>query len=276
MWIALVAVDTLSRKLLETRPYELHPGDAEKVAHHHIPRVADAVGSSGFLDAVTEALRAFDSVETAARGERPRIGFVGEHYIQTNSYANNDLVREIERLGGEVWPSPYFTDYLRIQARTYPTMLRRMGRLAGAVTAWVKYIVQSRDYDRLERLFEPFLVNKREPTVPEIFAYTEPFLSREMEAPVVVNVAKAVDFALKGCAGLVHAIPLGCLMSTAAASTFPRLRAHHANIPILSLTYDGLQATNQRSRLQAFMHQVGTPPATRQTPDPEGKMSLKS
>jgi len=258
IWAALVAIDTLGRKVLETRPYEVEAGTTDVLARHHIPRVADATGQRQFLDVLVEALEALEHVETRAKGTRPRIGFVGEHYTQTNSYVNNGLVAEIERLGGEVWLSPYFTDYLRVQGQRYPKMLRRMGRWGASVVASIKRIVQMRDYDRLEQLFEPFLANKREPTVAEIGAYAEPLLGRGMEVPVVVNVAKAVDFARKGCAGLVHAIPLGCLMSTVAASTFPRLRAQHADIPILSLTYDGIQGTNQLTRLQAFMHQVGT------------------
>ncbi len=34
------------------------------------------------------------------------IGVVGEIYIRSNRFSNEDVVRQIERLGGEAWVAP--------------------------------------------------------------------------------------------------------------------------------------------------------------------------
>ncbi|MFW6164143.1 MAG: acyl-CoA dehydratase activase-related protein, partial [Planctomycetota bacterium] len=156
-WQALLAIEVLFRKRLETRPYELTPGDTDAVFDRHILRVPQAVGRADFLDTVIAALRAMDSVPTAPRGTRPRIGLVGDRYVLTNDFANSRLLHEIERLGGDVALPPYFIDYLRIQGRRYPRPLQRMGRHGAALVAAVRQVVQQRDYDHLERLFAPFL-----------------------------------------------------------------------------------------------------------------------
>ena len=257
LWLGLVTIDLLYRKRFETRPYELNPGDTDAAFHRHIRTVAEAIGRPNFLDTVRDALQAMDSVQTSTRGIRPQIALIGDRYMMVNSFLNNDLVRDIEALGGEVWLTPYLTDYLRAQGYLYPKMLRKMGRYAAAVLHTIRHVVQMRDYNRLEALFAPFLINKYEPTIPQIIEYASPYFAPDMEIPIVGNVAKCVDFARKGCAGLINLVPLGCLLANAYAACFPKLRADYGNIPILNLIFDGLKATNQRTRLQAFMHQVG-------------------
>jgi len=264
LWLALIAIDALGSKALKTRPYELHAGATDATFRRHVLRVAEAIGRRDFLDTVVDALRAIDGIEVAARGTRPRIGIVGERYAQSNTYVNNNLPRQIEDLGGEVSLAPFYTDYLRVQGRQYPKMLLRMRRLADAFVACIRHVVQQRDYDKLERLFAPFLDGERQPTVREFFQYASPYVTAAMEVPVLMHLANSVDFALKGCAGLVCLLPHGCLMASVAAASFPRLRARHGGIPVLTLAYDGLQDTNQRTRLQAFMHQaVDRPQAAR-------------
>ena len=160
-----------------------------------------------------------------------------------------------------MWPSPYFTDFLRVQAWRYPQLLRRRGELFAAGIALVRGIVQRREYERLEALFDERISCGREPAIAQLFELAEPYLHPEVDVPVTTQVAKVVDFVRKGAAGVVHVLPIHCMLSTAAAGAFPRIRADHGGAPILTLIYDGLQATNQTTRLQAFMSQLTGRPA---------------
>jgi len=257
MWRALVAIDLFEQKLYITRPYEAEPGRAEAVFEDHVGRVADAAGGSDAFATLAEALDALDAVPRRPDAEPlPRIGLIGEHYAQTNPYVNNDLVRAIEGLGGEVWASPYFTDYLRLQGRDYPRLLARMGKPLASAIGRVRGIVQRRDYGRIEDILRPHLRGVAEPPIPDLFALAASYLDPDMLPHVVIGTGKAVDFARRGFAGLVNVLPLACLTATAVAGHFPMLRADHNGLPILTLTYDCLQSTNQSTRLQAFMHQV--------------------
>ncbi len=255
-WRTLVALDLLTQKLHLVRPRAVNPQEAERVFGEHAEQIASEAAGRRFLQAVGEALAALEAVAMRADGPRPRIGLIGEHFAQSNPYVNNDLVRHIEALGGEVWFSPYFTDYLRLQARVYSRMMVKARRPVAALAAWLRRLVQERDYERLEDLFVGHLDGTREPTLEGVFTLASPYLDPRMLPHVVLGTGKAADFVARGFAGLVNVLPLACLTATSVASHFPMLRAANGSIPILSLTYDCLKATNQMTRLQAFMHQV--------------------
>ena len=255
-WRVLVALDLLSQKLHLVRPRAVDPDEAERVFRHQAERIADAAAGREFLGVVGQALEAMEAVATRSDGPRPRIGLIGEHFAQSNPYVNNDLVRHIEALGGEVWSSPYFTDYLRLQARVYPRVLAMARRPLAALAGWVRRLVQEREYEKLEEMFAGHLGGAREPALEAVFALAAPYLDPEMLPHVVLGTGKAADFVARGFAGLVNVLPLACLTATSVASHFPMLRAANGSIPILTLTYDCLKATNQMTRLQAFMHQV--------------------
>ena len=38
--------------------------------------------------------------------KRPIVGIVGEIYVRCNRFSNNDVIRKVEELGGQVWFAP--------------------------------------------------------------------------------------------------------------------------------------------------------------------------
>ncbi len=57
------------------------------------------------LPVLRDVYEDFSAIEIAER-TRPVIGVVGEIYIRSNRFSNEDVVRQIERLGGEAWVAP--------------------------------------------------------------------------------------------------------------------------------------------------------------------------
>ena len=39
--------------------------------------------------------------------ERPLIGMVGEIYVRSNVFSNENVIKKVEELGGEVWLAPF-------------------------------------------------------------------------------------------------------------------------------------------------------------------------
>ena len=256
-WRALVAVDMLLQKRYAQRPHEARHGQTDTVFDDHSVRVAEAAASRGFGAVICGALSALDSVPTCSpSSSKLRVGLIGEHYVKSNAHVNGGLIGEIERLGGEAWPAPYFTDYLRIQARAYPWLARRAGRYLRFLLGLVRWMIEERDYRWIERLFVGHLPASPEPEPVRILADAATYLNTETDGRALAAIAKGVDFIRKGVAGLVHVMPLNCMSATCVAGVLPQLRADHHQVPILTLTYDCLQTTNQRTRLQAFMHQA--------------------
>ena len=255
-WNGVVAIDLLEKKLRETRPYECVPGEADKVYEHYLDKVYQALRTRGDVTgALKEARRVFDDVSISVNGGKPVVGVVGEIYTRANKFSNEDAVREIESLGGEVWMPPIgeWLLYVTHSAKHEAWVNRHFREL---LTVCMEERVQKRDEHRLEEIFHGSIKNLTEPTIPETFEMAKDYLHPSFEGEAILSMGKSHDFVQKGACGLVNIMPFTCMPGTVVNSLFKLFRERHDNIPFLNLAYDGQEQTNSRTRLEAFMYQV--------------------
>ena len=263
-WQGMVAMDLLDKKLRETRPYEKQGGEADKVFHLYKMKAYEAIRDSadrpdkcmaGLVNVLKEARDSFNQIATVDNGVRPRIGIVGEIYIRSNAFSNESIVRELEKLGAEVWLPPiseWFL-YLNFTARRYSLENRRYG------TYWKNYItelVQTRDEHTLDHIWNGSLANHPEPSIKETLMESKPYLDDSFEGEAVLSVGKCGDYIRKGVSGLVNVMPFTCMPGTIVGAVMKRYREEHNDIPFLNMAYDGQEETNTLTRLEAFMHQA--------------------
>ncbi len=106
-WRGIVSVDLLLKRLREIRPYEKHPGESEALYQSYLEKICHLLREKkGTSKLLKEAGTAFNNVALNGTGRKPIIGIVGEIYIRSNRFGNEDLVKNIERLGAEVWLPP--------------------------------------------------------------------------------------------------------------------------------------------------------------------------
>jgi predicted nucleotide-binding protein (sugar kinase/HSP70/actin superfamily) len=256
VWNGVVAIDLLEKKLREIRPYECLPGEADQVYQHYLRRAYHAMRDRGDLPAVLrQARRAFDDVALHPNGDRPIVGIVGEIYTRASKFANENAVREIEALGGEVWMPPigewllYVTHSSKVNAwanRHFKELLQ----------VCLKDRIQKKDERRLEEIFHGSIRNLREPSIAATLEMARGYLHPSFEGEAILSMGKSRDFFRKGAAGLVNIMPFTCMPGTVVNSLFKRFREDHDNIPFLNLAYDGQEQTHTRTRLEAFMYQV--------------------
>ena len=121
------------------------------------------------------------------------IGIVGEIYIRSNRFSNEDVVRQIERLGGEAWVAPVSEWLLYINATA--AMSARMNRSWKALAkAYVTGHVQHRDERRLLSGFNGSLRSLREPSIRETLRRAAPYIHDSFEGEAVLSVGKAIDY----------------------------------------------------------------------------------
>lgn len=255
-WHGVVATDLLEKKLRGTRPYEKNIGDTEKVYNHYLDQVRKAIMSNGNLvDVLREAKEAFEEINVVAAGSKPVIGIVGEIYIRSNRFSNENIVKKIEALGGEAWLPPIgewllytnFTSKKRSLSRGHYLSYLRL-----VIADWI----QGREEHRLSSVFNGTLKAIEEPTVEEIVEAGSEYLHPSFEGEAILSVGKAVDFAKKGVAGIINVMPFTCMPGTIANAILKRCREDHNNIPYLNMIYEGQEETNTQTRLEAFMHQA--------------------
>lgn len=255
-WRGVVAIDLLEKKLLQTRPYERQAGEADKVYQYYLDKVYRTLRDRGDLPAVLkEARLAFDDLALNGHGDKPLVGVVGEIYVRSNRFSNENTIREIEALGGEAMMPPigewllYVTHTSRRrawQARKYRTLLH----------LWLKHLVQTKDEHQLGHLFHGSIRHLEEPTIAQTLKMARPYLHPSFEGEAILSMGKAEDFYRKGASGLVNLMPFTCMPGTVVNSLFHRFRQEHDNIPFLNLSFDGQEQTHTRTRLEAFMYQV--------------------
>jgi predicted CoA-substrate-specific enzyme activase len=255
-WNGVVAIDLLEKKLRETRPYERLPGEADKVYAHYLQKTYETLRDRGdLLKVLTDARQVFDDVALNGCGDKPVVGVVGEIYVRSNRFSNEDAVREIESLGGEVWLPP-ISEWLLYVNYTSKKRALASQSYRHYLKIRLKEYFQHKDEHRLEKVFHGSLRNLKEPPIPETIVMAEGYLHDSFEGEAILSMGKAKDFVNKGAAGLVNIMPFTCMPGTVVNSLFEKFRGENRHIPFLNLAYDGQEQTHTRTRLEAFMYQV--------------------
>ena len=255
-WRAIVAGDIIQKGLLQTRPYEVNQGDAEKAYQECLSDINMTVENRGDLkQCMVRCLERQKAVPVEAPGSRPKVGIVGEIYVRTNSYANENALQAIESFGGEVLAPPFHEWILYINETSFARAKLR-GRWKDLAGFKLQHHFLVKDLHELESTYEGFLRNYHEPTIKETYEYADRYLAPSFEGEAILSVGKCKDFINKGAAGLVNIMPFTCMPGTIVTALLKRFREDNDLIPFLNLTYDGQEQTNTMTRLEAFMHQV--------------------
>lgn len=263
-WQGIVAIDLLDKRLRETRPYEVNPGDADKVYREYLMQGYRAIRDSqddprlnleNLAHILKEARKRFDQIPIQNKGTKPRIGIVGEIYIRSNRFSNEHIVQQLEKLGGEIWLPPVseWLLYLNVTSKAHSLRNRRYGNVFKTMVA---DLVQKRDEHELDKTFDGTLVNHPEPSIEETLRVAQPYIDPSFEGEAVLSVGKCSDYIRKGASGLVNVMPFTCMPGTIVGAVMKRYREEHNNIPFLNMAFDGQEETNTQTRLEAFMHQA--------------------
>lgn len=255
-WQAIVAIDIIIKKLLETRPYEIYPGEAEEVYQACLADICEIVKNRrDLVECLKRCLVRQVGVRVKNHGSRPIIGVVGEIYTRNNEFSNEDTVRNLERFGGEVWMPPV-AEWLLYLNQANMAVSRLQRRWKDHFSRKLVDHVQHKDKHKLEEIYRGFLRNYREPLITETYDFADPYLHRSFEGEAVLSIGKSKDFVLKGASGIINIIPFTCMPGNVVTALLKSFREDHNNIPVLNIACDGQEQTNALARLEAFMYQV--------------------
>jgi predicted CoA-substrate-specific enzyme activase len=255
-WWGIAAADLLEKRLRETRPYERNRGESEKVYWEHIHRVCGAIRVKRFPAAELKAAKAaFRSIEVSDPGTRPVIGVVGEIYVRSNRFSNENLVKKLESLGAEVRVPTIgeWIYYTNVCAKRRNLDRRQWGSFVHTV---VNDFFQRKDEKRMEGILNGDMRGGHEPRVEDIIEKALPYIHDSFEGEAVLSVGKTLDYISHGADGIVNAMPFTCMPGTVVNAVLKRLREDHSNIPYLNMVYEGNEDTNSATRMEAFVHQA--------------------
>jgi predicted CoA-substrate-specific enzyme activase len=255
-WQGIVAVDLLTKKLLETRPYEKEKGRTDQIYQESLNRICEAIRGGGDLEGVLEeSAREFSRIEVNGIGTKPLIGIVGEIFVRLNRFANENVIRKIEQFGGEAWLAPLTEWILYVNTIAKGRSLRKKS-FSNLLKVFLTDYYQKKDEHRLEKIFKGQLRNFGEPKTKALFKKAKPYLDASFEGEAILSIGKTIDFTKRGASGVVNIMPFTCMPGTIVSSLLKRYREENGNIPILNMAYDGQEQTNTLTRLEAFMYQA--------------------
>jgi predicted CoA-substrate-specific enzyme activase len=255
IWKGWLATDVLLKELLHIRPYEVNKGETDKVYAQTIVEIASGIINGRFWQALDRSIAAMDEIPTKNE-DRPVIGIVGEFYTCMNSWANNDIIREFESLGAEARLGPTTTDYLVYFNEVYPETHFSRRKYLSALYYYLRRFPFMHWKGKIEGMMKDGLPDCRIPRVEDMVTLAAPYVSDDIDPVVTVNVAKAKNYAVQGCSGIANLIILNCLFGTLSTAIYRGIQNEHNRIPVLNMMYDGLQQTNAKTRIEAFIHQA--------------------
>jgi predicted nucleotide-binding protein (sugar kinase/HSP70/actin superfamily) len=255
-WRGLLAVDFIERMTHERRPYEKIKGQCEDLFWEGVEDVSQAIlNDVDIFDTLEAWKQKMLAVEIVPDDTKPLIGIVGEVFVRTNRFSNDNIVVEVERLGGEAWLPP-FTEWV-----LYTNFTRKRGNLAGKdykeyLVTVLKDRIQKKDEHKMKEIFRGAIKKLDEPTTEEVLALAQPYVHDSFEGEAGLSIGKAIDFVRHGASGIINAMPFTCMPGTVVTGVMKRVRQDLDNVPFLQMAYDGLEQTNTLMRLEAFMYQA--------------------
>lgn len=251
-WAGIVAYDILYKCLHETRPYEIEAGSADRLYNHYLERIYNTLVSSyKDLPPVMENLKRDFANLPKQRAKKPLIGIVGEIFVRSHVFSNENLIRKIEALGGEAYLAPmeewiYYVNFLAER--------KALSEInASAIIAFnIKKFMQAKIEHSLSKPFKGFLKTLQEPRTKDLLKMASPYVHDSFEGETILSIGKAVDFIERGCCGIINVMPFGCMPGTIVTALLKVLNRDY-DIPCISIPYDGTESTVTELQLEAFM-----------------------
>lgn len=262
-WWAVVSSDIIQKILLKTRPYELNKGDADTIFEQGTELLCSVLERKislkekykELVKSLTYIRDKFRAIPVKYTKDRPLIGIVGEIFCRMNAFSNEDLIREVENLGGECWLSDISEWLWYTNRETKKRIVDKGKRFSKEMAAEkIKNWMQHRDEHYLVKPFEQDLRGYEEPeNINVVLDAGRPYLPVDGAlGEMVLSVGKAVYFYEKGADGIIDISPFTCMNGIVAEAVYPDISKDHDNIPIKNFYFDGT-ITNLEQDLDIFL-----------------------
>ncbi len=261
-WKGMVAVDLLLKMLHATRPYERVPGSADQLYARALEDIPPLVERD--LETLAKALercsRDFADLKCDS-APRPLIGIVGEIFVRTNAFSNEDLVRQVEALGGEAWLASVdeWVYYVNWGAMRNAMKRRELSKL---LQVGLKNHVMRKIGLRLEHSLNGNRASFHDPEIPVLLRKAAPYMHHSFRGEAILSVGKALDMLDRGARGIALAMPFGCMPGTVAFAMLRDICARR-HAPLCAIPFDGTASPTMTLQLETFMEQAEARPGKR-------------
>ncbi len=256
-WEGLNAYDVLTEAYTSLRPRTSDPHLLEEIYATCRDILFLALCRNEIEEGLHQVLEQLQRVPLLEHTERPLVAVTGDYYTRIVPFANNEVYREIERLGGTVLPPPTFSDGLKLY---YLQEIIGNGDRGGtdfdSKASFFASLALSELRIRGSSLARRVSQAPLDPLGRRMRKTAERHLDRRYPTGMAAPLATVLGQIERGADGVLNLITLNCSYGTVVTATLNRAMSDSPDVPMLTLVYDGLKKTNERTRLEAFMEQV--------------------
>lgn len=209
------SLDKIASVLSYYRAREISPGTAEKAYNKGLELIDKAVSVKDLIKAEKETIKMIKETPIDENRDVLYVDITGEIYIVLDSFSNQNLNRELGKMG--------------VQTRTSLT-----------VSSFLK-----------DAIFPKWL-KKGETHLERAFRLAKPYLMRDIGGDSLESISDVAYANERGIDGIIHISPFTCMPEIVSQNIFPKMR-ENCDIPILTLIMD--EQTGKAgyiTRLEAF------------------------
>jgi predicted nucleotide-binding protein (sugar kinase/HSP70/actin superfamily) len=255
LWDGIVAIDFIDKITRKIRPYELNQGETDRAYKWALKRLCDGIEKrENFYNLLTEISGHFKGIKTDSSRKRPVLGIIGEIFVRSHEFSNNDLIRNLEKFGAEVFVPPALTEWFLYLNYYIKRNLKLDKKYISLFSTYIKDLYQKSREHKIGKYFKGFGLDEETP-VEEVINYSYRYIVPELEEEVGITIGKALDYINLGVSGIVNVMPFTCMPGNISTILLERIKSDYNNIPVLNLHYDGQKEGNTDARLETFVFQ---------------------
>jgi len=230
----------LRKAACKKRPYEINKGETDAVVEWSIKLLQNSfLGKIERRKALAAIKKRFDKIQTQTE-KRLKVAIFGDLYSRDNRIINQDLIRFIEKHGGEVVTTPY-TEYAKMIANPYYRKWINEGRFFTVLTNKAMQAT----FSKLEGLYYSYFEDILEEPMAVFDDSPEKILGQY--AVKIEHTGESLDNLLKvhyikkhhpDVALFVQASPALCCPSLITEAMVKKIE-QVTHVPVVSITYDG-------------------------------------
>jgi len=254
-WEGIIAIELLNKCLHETRPFEAESGISDNLYTKHFERLYNSLRqNNGDIKSLLMEIKT-DFMNVPRKNlQKPLIGIIGEIFVRSHRFSNEDLVRKVESLGGVVWLAPveewiYYVNYISLRK----ALLKKQKSVI--INFLLKKYFQQKIEHEFSKYFRDFLKTGNEPETKDILKKAKPYLDSSFEGEAILSIGKTIDLIEKGASGIINAMPFGCMPGTIVTALLRGVSRDYG-IPFISIPFDGTESVTTEIQIEAFMEQA--------------------
>jgi predicted CoA-substrate-specific enzyme activase len=256
-WKGFVAVDFLRKLKQETKPYELHAGDTDRVYRKSLDKIVACIekGVKGLHTVLKEIVYDFKSIPVDKSNRKPVVAVIGEIFMRDNAFCNGGLIRRLEELGVETLLTP-FAEWLTYSTYRYARDSKWKKDTKGLMKSKFQGFVQHLSEEYLLRNIRNETDHAKNVPLNAMLSLCNTYVHKDYDGDPAIAMGTSVYLASQGISGIAAILPFTCMPGTLIASVSDSFRKDHNNLPWINIAYDGQDSVSLDTRLQAFIFQV--------------------